>query len=558
MLLRESSSQSFCVMAHQSHYGEFSTGVDATMQGFDHHHELFGVQAGMETLGVPSKQQSSRLAGGFLPRDFPEASNKHRPSASPWPVDDPSLGSLFPWEGRVSVPFLNGRHSDAVAVPQPPQQCVPGDRLQIGSAYLQQQQQLFVQDGRVGFHPQQPLQLRNSKFLRPAQELLSEFCSLRGEISSKRRPNKTSLEDEEKASLSSSWNQSLHSMDLLELQKIKAKLSSMIAEVDKRYRKYCEQMRTVTASFEAVAGKEAARVYSALAHRAMSRHFRCLRDGIVGQIHAAKKAMGEKDPTAAGTTRGETPRLKLLDKCIRQQKAFQQGMMEQPPWRPQRGLPERAVSILRAWLFEHFLHPYPNDVDKHILARQTGLSRSQVSNWFINARVRLWKPMVEEMYLEETKELDDQSNQAANGPEDSDNPNSNLSFDQKPLPAQLLVDSESLSSIINSGHHGHQRNDLISSTHHQDFGVVGDLDFSYNSRSSDNSRAGVSLTLGLQQHNGGGMSFSLLPNSQPSLLFSRETIDGDQQAQFSILDGEAENLRYRNLMGAQLLHDLAR
>ncbi|RRT71624.1 hypothetical protein B296_00035351 [Ensete ventricosum] len=354
-------------------------------------------------------------------------------------------------------------------------------------------------------------------------------------------------------------------------------------------------MRTVTASFEVVAGKEAARVYSALASRAMSRHFRCLRDGIVGQIRAAQKAMGEKDPTAAGTTRGETPRLKVLDKCIRQQKAFQQGMMEQPPWRPQRGLPERAVSILRAWLFEHFLHPYPSDVDKHILARQTGLSRSQVnlvefcvlyvevqiavlycliicdleplqfqlfdpqvSNWFINARVRLWKPMVEEMYLEETKELDNQSNQAANGPEDSDNPNSNLSFDQKPLPAQLLVDSESLSSIINSSHHGHQRNDLISSTHHQDFGVVGGLDFSYNSCSSDNSRAGVSLTLGLQQHNGGGMNFSLLPNSQPSLVFSRETIDEDQQAHFSILDGEAENLRYRNLMGAQLLHDLAR
>lgn len=39
-----------------------------------------------------------------------------------------------------------------------------------------------------------------------------------------------------------------------------------------------------------------------------------------------------------------------------------------------------------------------------MLAKQTGLTRSQVSNWFINARVRLWKPMVEEMYLEETKE----------------------------------------------------------------------------------------------------------------------------------------------------------
>lgn len=28
----------------------------------------------------------------------------------------------------------------------------------------------------------------------------------------------------------------------------------------------------------------------------------------------------------------------------------------------------------------------------------------QVSNWFINARVRLWKPMVEEMYQQEAKE----------------------------------------------------------------------------------------------------------------------------------------------------------
>jgi len=33
-------------------------------------------------------------------------------------------------------------------------------------------------------------------------------------------------------------------------------------------------------------------------------------------------------------------------------------MMEQEAWRPQRGLPERSVNILRSWLFEHFLHPY--------------------------------------------------------------------------------------------------------------------------------------------------------------------------------------------------------
>jgi len=31
---------------------------------------------------------------------------------------------------------------------------------------------------------------------------------------------------------------------------------------------------------------------------------------------------------------------------------------------------------------------------------------SQISNWFINARVRLWKPMIEEMYREEFAEED--------------------------------------------------------------------------------------------------------------------------------------------------------
>ncbi|KAH7423787.1 hypothetical protein KP509_12G073900 [Ceratopteris richardii] len=173
-----------------------------------------------------------------------------------------------------------------------------------------------------------------------------------------------------------------------ELQFKKAKLTAMLQEVDQRYKLYRTQMQTIVNLFESAAGAGAARCYTALALQTISRHFRCLRDAIAGQVRVASRSLGEEDH-------------------LSHQRAFQHlHMMHQHAWRPQRGLPERAVSVLRTWLFEHFLHPYPKDTDKIMLAKRTGLTRNQVSNWFINARVRLWKPMVEEMYQEEAKEDD--------------------------------------------------------------------------------------------------------------------------------------------------------
>uniref|UniRef100_A0A803PF75 POX domain-containing protein n=1 Tax=Cannabis sativa TaxID=3483 RepID=A0A803PF75_CANSA len=150
-------------------------------------------------------------------------------------------------------------------------------------------------------------------------------------------------------------------------------------KVDRRYNHYCEQMQMVVNSFDLVMGFGAAVPYTALAQKAMSRHFRCLKDAILAQLKHSCELLGEKDGGgSSGITKGETPRLKILEQSLRQQRAFQSiGMMEQEAWRPQRGLPERSVNILRAWLFEHFLHPYPSDADKHLLARQTGLSRNQ-------------------------------------------------------------------------------------------------------------------------------------------------------------------------------------
>ncbi|KAJ7952268.1 homeobox protein BEL1-like [Quillaja saponaria] len=480
-------------------------------------------------------------------------------------VDDSSLRCVFPC-GRNERPSQG--LSLSLSSNNPSTIGLQSFELRHTNHHHQEQQDFVSLSSRDGFfgkstNGQQILQM----------ELLNEFCCLgTKQIAdlTKQRAHKSKQLEEDNGS-SPSKKQSLNSLELVELQKRKTKLLAMLEEVDRRYKHYCNQMKAVVSSFEAVAGNGAATVYSTLASKAMSRHFRSLKDGILCQIQETREAMGDKDPVAPGTTRGETPRLRILDQALRQQKAFQQmSMIESHPWRPQRGLPERSVSFLRAWLFEHFLHPYPTDVDKHILARQTGLSRSQVSNWFINARVRLWKPMVEEMYLEETKEKDnddvEDNNNLMSSSDNGFTDNNSRADDEKPSPNQLLrIDSDCLSSIINNPDHrndsssnknrnlqqqepnlgrvtetfGSMELDLSSYNHHSGAGMVS----YHNENISGFNGGGVSLTLGLQQHAG---------NDGVSLAF-----EDCEQVEYSLLDGEVQNLPYRNLMGAQLLHDFA-
>ncbi|XP_019174751.1 PREDICTED: BEL1-like homeodomain protein 4 isoform X2 [Ipomoea nil] len=283
--------------------------------------------------------------------------------------------------------------------------------------------------------------LRGSRYLKAAQELLEEFCCVgRGHFKNQRakknesgNPNSIAAESGNSPAGSSSSKEQpppLSAADRSEYQRRKIKLLSMLDEVDGRYARYCDQMQAMVTSFDTVLGYGAAAPYTTLAQKAMSRHFRCIKDAIMVQLKETYRLLGEKDPTgSSGLTKGETPRLRVLDQKLRQQKALNQmGMMDSEAWRPQRGLPERSVSVLRAWLFEHFLHPYPSEADKHLLSRQTGLSKNQVSNWFINARVRLWKPMVEEMYQQESKEeeAEEQENAAAQSPTPDDSGNKGI------------------------------------------------------------------------------------------------------------------------------------
>ncbi|XP_027919160.1 BEL1-like homeodomain protein 4 [Vigna unguiculata] len=307
--------------------------------------------------------------------------------------------------------------------------------------------------GHVGFAPSSSTSslgvvnaLRNSKYIKAAQELLEEFCSVgRGQFKKNKFNRQLSNPSSNLGAsggggggASSSLSKDvppLSAADRIEHQRRKVKLLTMLDEVDRRYSHYCEQMHMVVNSFDMVMGFGAAVPYTALAQKAMSRHFRCLKDAITAQLKHSCELLGEKDGAGnSGLTKGETPRLKMLEQSLRQQRAFHQmGMMEQEAWRPQRGLPERSVNILRAWLFEHFLHPYPSDADKHLLARQTGLSRNQVSNWFINARVRLWKPMVEDMYQQELKEAEGAEEERERNQSSSNNSGHQLA--QTPTPS---------------------------------------------------------------------------------------------------------------------------
>ncbi|KAM3235436.1 myosin-4 [Capsicum annuum] len=81
-----------------------------------------------------------------------------------------------------------------------------------------------------------------------------------------------------------------------------------------------------------------------------------LRDAICDQIRASRRSLGEQDASENSKAIGIS-RPRFVDQHVRQQRALQQlGMMQPHAWRPQRGLPETFVSVLRSWLSEYFLH----------------------------------------------------------------------------------------------------------------------------------------------------------------------------------------------------------
>ncbi|KAK4432336.1 BEL1-like homeodomain protein 9 [Sesamum alatum] len=376
--------------------------------------------------------------------------------------------------------------------------------------------------------------LKGSRFLKPTQELMRELCDACGGIySDKFAAHDSSLLDPLPLDQNLSRNVVVdNSVARSEETRKKSRLLSMLDEVYKRYKQYYQQMQAIVVSFESVSGLSSAAPLANLAFKAMSKHFRCLKNAITDQLQFTAKSHDKTNYERNETRKSEN--------------AYND---HQPVWRPQRGLPEHAVAVLRAWLFEHFLHPYPTDTDKLMLAKQTGLSRNQVSNWFINARVRLWKPMVEEVHMLETRQ----------GQKDlqTDEQPANRLNDHLPTSCTTVQCKKASTSIKKVGEFPlkRTRDDHLTETpavRNQPMNLPYDKLFNHPQLGigvgNCSSSGSVSLTLGLHQ-NGVGLS-----ESYPINAASRFGLD--EHVEGYVVSGFAEQSQeFGRDVGGQLLHD---
>ncbi|RSL86740.1 hypothetical protein CEP51_002681 [Fusarium floridanum] len=68
---------------------------------------------------------------------------------------------------------------------------------------------------------------------------------------------------------------------------------------------------------------------------------------------------------------------------------FQEPLRQaRPPAKVGGRFTRESVRVLRNWLAAHQSHPYPRESERRMLQEQTGLTKTQISNWLANARRR--------------------------------------------------------------------------------------------------------------------------------------------------------------------------
>ncbi|CAL0327128.1 unnamed protein product [Lupinus luteus] len=253
--------------------------------------------------------------------------------------------------------------------------------LVLGSRYLVGIQQILAQIARYSFEDVEQMNGSAAATRASGNKSSSTFPTMRN----------VSVNDKENSMFEEPHAESPLQKHAAESKK--SQLLVLLQLVDDRYSHCLDEIHTVVSAFHAATELDP-QIHAHYALRRISILHKEFRERISSHILRMESDFNKSCSDENSDRFVETS-------FIQNQWALQQLKRKNHQlWRPQRGLPERSVSVLRDWMFQNFLHPYPKDAEKHLLAVKSGLTRGQVSNWFINARVRLWKPMIEEMYAE--------------------------------------------------------------------------------------------------------------------------------------------------------------
>nr|CAB3465057.1 unnamed protein product [Digitaria exilis] len=540
--------------------------------GAEHHHHhqhlLFGQAAPGQLYHVPQHSRREKLR---FPPD-PADSSSSPPMAWPAVAAPPFYHSYASSSTSSYSPHSPLPHAQLVAhaLPAGAGAQIPSQSfaLSLSSASSnpppppppqprRQQQQQLAAAGVVATGPYGPFTgyaavLGKSRFLGPAQKLLEEICDVGGRPPSQvgRRSDDALLGmdamDHDMDGGSERAAAEAVAVSGAEQQWRKTRLISLMEDVCRRYKQYCQQLQSVISSFETVAGLSNAAPFASMALRTMSKHFKCLKSMILNQLRntskvASNDGIGKEDMAnfalmggGSGILRGNSVN----------------ALISQPHniWRPQRGLPERAVSV---------------------------------SNWFINARVRLWKPMVEEIHNLEMRQQHknpsslDKNNQLGmqqthQHSSDSSGKPSDPSSSQRGQSSINGMTTRNLNSPASSSRH--IQDELA---HQMPHDMPGQVSFAYNGLAAHHALAlshphqqaeavsagvgvggngGVSLTLGLHQNNRNYLA-EPLPAALPLNLAHRFGLEDVSDAYVMGSFGGQDRHFTKEIGGHHLVHD---
>jgi Associated with HOX len=109
-----------------------------------------------------------------------------------------------------------------------------------------------------------------------------------------------------------------------------------------------DEIQNIITKFNAITDSHnSGNIVAPFAHLTISSSYKQLRERITKEIVSLPKNHTRKDTAFESS----------FIKHWASQKDKQLKNTESQIWRPQRGLPEKSVSVLKAWMFQNFLRP---------------------------------------------------------------------------------------------------------------------------------------------------------------------------------------------------------